>query len=365
MDKKSGATERGQQKILVINPGGTSTKIAVFTEKTQIIKQNIAHRQQDLEPFQRVTDQLDYRKQLILDSLAEHSFDPQELTAVAGRGGLMKPIPGGTYQVNQAMLEDLKQAIQGEHASNLGAILAENIGALYHIPAYVVDPVSVDEFQDISRISGIRDLPRASWLHSLNHKAVCRKIADKIGKKYQDCNFIVAHLGSGNSVVAHYQGKMIDGSGGRTDGPFSPERGGGLPTYPLIKLCYSGKYTEAEMVNKVSNVGGFYDYLGTKDMLLIEQRVEAGEAEAKLIFGAYVYQIAKEIAMYGASLYGKVDRIILTGGIAQSDKVVQAVRTRVEYLAPIEVVGGEMEMQALAQGVLRVLNQEEEVKQYQ
>ena len=351
-------------RILAVNPGGTSTKISVFDDSRQIVKENITHSQKDLEAFEHVVDQMDFRKNKILKTLAEHKIELNSLDAVSGRGGLMKAISGGTYPVNDAMVEDLRNAINGEHASNLGAILSKEIGDENEIPSFVVDPVSVDEFQEISRLSGISDLPRASWLHSLNQKAVCRMVAEQIHAKYEDCNFIVAHLGSGNSVVAHRKGKMIDGSGGRTDGPFSPERGGGLPTYPLVKLCYSGKYSEQEMVNKISNIGGMYDYLGTKDMLDIEARVKAGDEKAKLVFDSFVYQVAKEIAMYGASLCGDVDRIIVTGGIGRSQMVIKALKKRVSYLAQIEVVPGEMEMEALALGALRVLNNQEEAKKY-
>lgn len=351
-------------KILVINPGGTSTKISVFEGKMQIFKKNISHTQKDLNDYKTVFDQYQYRKDLILNTLEENNFQVKLFNCVVGRGGLMKPIPGGTYAVNDRMIEDLKNAINGEHASNLGAVLAKNIGDEIGVPSFVVDPVSVDEFQDISRITGISDIEKASWLHSLNHKAVCRKVSEELGGNYKDYNFIVAHLGSGISIVAHNKGKMIDGSGGRSDGPFSPERSGGLLAYPLIKLCYSGKYTEGEMVNKVSNIGGMYDYLGTKDMLEIESRIEKGDKKAKLIMDAFIYQVAKEIAMYGASLYGNVDKIILTGGIAHSNLVINEVKKRVSYLAPVDVIPGEMEMEALALGALRVLDGVEEAKEY-
>ncbi len=351
-------------KILVINPGGTSTKISVFEDEKQIFNKNISHTQEDLESFKTVFDQYEYRKDLILKTLEENDFDISEFASVVGRGGLMKAIEGGTYSVSEEMIQDLRNQINGEHASNLGAVLAKNIGEEIGAVSFVVDPVSVDEFQEESRITGISDLEKASWLHALNHKAVCRKMAGDLGGKYEDYNFIVAHLGSGISIVAHNKGKMIDGSGGRTDGPFSPERSGGILTYPLIKLCYSGKYTEAEMVNKVSNIGGMYDYLGTKDMIQIEEMIEKGDQKAKLIMDAFIYQVSKEISMYGASLYGKVDRIILTGGIAHSDLVTQGVKERTSYLAPIEIIPGEMEMEALALGALRVIRGEEAVKVY-
>lgn len=351
--------------ILVINPGGTSTKISVFKDKEEVFKKNISHTQEDLDSFKTVFDQYEYRKQLIINTLQENNFSIEDINCVVGRGGLMKPISGGTYAVNDRMIEDLRNAINGEHASNLGAVLAKNIGEEINVPSFVVDPVSVDEFNEESRITGLSDIEKASWLHSLNHKAVCRKVAEEIGGKYEDYNFIVAHLGSGISIVAHNKGKMIDGSGGRSDGPFSPERSGGILTYPLIKLCYSGKYTEAEMVNKVSNIGGMYDYLGTKDMILIEQMAEKRDSKAKLILDAFMYQVSKEIAMYGASLCGEIDRIILTGGIAYSELVTKEVTKRVGYLAPVEIIAGEMEMEALALGALRVLNGEETAKVYE
>ncbi|WZL74034.1 butyrate kinase [Clostridiaceae bacterium 35-E11] len=352
-------------RILVINPGGTSTKISVFEDKKEVYKKNISHTQGDLNDFKTVFEQYGYRKEWILNTLKQNNFPKETFHCVVGRGGLMKPISGGTYRVNDRMIEDLRNAINGEHASNLGSVLAKNVADEIGVPAFVVDPVSVDEFQDISRITGLSDIEKASWLHSLNHKAVCRKVAEKMGGKYEDYNFIVAHLGSGISIVAHNKGKMIDGSGGRSDGPFSPERSGGILTYPLIKLCYSGKYTQAEMVNKVSNIGGMYDYLGTKDIIEIEKRIKNGDSKAKLIMDAFIYQIAKEIAMYGASLYGKVDKIILTGGIAHSDLVTSEVTKRVSYLADVEIIPGEMEMEALALGALRVLNGEEEAKIYE
>ena len=352
-------------KILVINPGGTSTKISVFKDKVEVFKKNISHTQADLNDFKTVFDQYGYRKDLILDTLKDNGFTISDFGCVVGRGGLMKAIDGGTYNVNDRMIEDLRNAINGEHASNLGAVLAKNIGDGINVPSFVVDPVSVDEFQAESRITGISDIEKASWLHSLNHKAVCRQVSEELEGKYEDYNFIVAHLGSGISIVAHNKGKMIDGSGGRSDGPFSPERSGGILTYPLIKLCYSGKYNEAEMINKVSNIGGMYDYLGTKDMIEIEEMAKEEGSKAKLIMDAFIYQVSKEIAMYGASLFGKVDKIILTGGIAHSDLVTKEVTKRVSYLADVEIIAGEMEMEALALGALRVLNNEESAKVYE
>ena len=351
-------------RILAINPGGTSTKISVYDDKNEILKKSIVHTREDLKNYKKIFDEYEYRKSLILNVLEEEKIELNSIDATVGRGGLMKAIEGGTYRVNDQMIDDLRNEVNGEHASNLGSVLAKNIGDEIRVPSFVVDPVSVDEFDDVSRITGISDIEKASWLHALNHKAVSRKVAEKLGGKYEDFNFIVAHLGSGISIVAHKNGRMIDGSGGRSDGPFSPERSGGLLAYPLVELCYSGKYTREEMVTKVSSTGGMYDYLGTKDIVEIEERIKNGDKKAKLIMDAFIYQIAKEISMYGASLYGKVDRIIFTGGISYSKYVIEEVIKRVSYLAPTEIVPGEMEMEALVLGALRVLKGEEKEKIY-
>lgn len=352
-------------KILVINPGGTSTKIAVYEKEKEHFKTSIVHSGEDLSHFKTVFDEFNYRLTSIENILSENNYKLEDFTAFVGRGGLMRAVQGGTYPVTDSMIEDLKNQVNGEHASNLGSIIAKYLGDKVNKPAFVVDPVAVDELLETSRITGIQDLEYSSWFHALNHKAVCRLIAQKNNAKYEDLNFIVAHLGSGISIVAHEKGRMVDGSGGRTNGPFSPERSGALPTYPLIELCYSGKYTREEMVRKVSFSGGMYDYLGTKDMLEIEKKYLSHEdAKTNLIFDSFIYQTACEIAKYGATLCGKVDYIILTGGIAYSNIIAEKIKQRVSYLAPIEIVPGEMEMQALALGALRVLRGQENPKDY-
>lgn len=352
-------------KLLIINPGGTSTKIAVFEDERQILKLGVTHTQDDLVGFKHVFDQFDYRKQLILDVLEAEGLDIRELSAVVGRGGLMNPIPGGTYRVSEKMLEDLKNAVHGEHPSNLGPALAKSIADQIGVPSFVVDPVSVDELMPIARISGIADLERPSWFHALNHKAVARWAAERIGKSYEKSNLIIAHLGSGNSIVAHKGGQMVDGSGGRTNGPFSPERSGGLPTYPLVELCYCGEYTHEEMVAKISSAGGMYDYLGTKDTIEVEHRMNHGDEKATLVYQAFVYAVAKEICSYAAVFEGQVDCIVLTGGIAHSRYVTEEIRRMTGFLAPLEVVAGEFEMEALALGGLRVLRGEEKAREYE
>ncbi|WP_317855263.1 butyrate kinase [Chakrabartyella piscis] len=351
------------KRILVINPGGSSTKISVFEDKVEVLKTNINHSGEELKPYAKVMDQKEFRKNLIIETLGD-KYPLTAFDAVVGRGGLMREIQSGTYQTNDLMIVDMEKAIRGEHASNLGCVLAKSIGDAIGKPSFVVDPVSVDEFADVARITGIKDLSYSSWMHALNHKAVTRLVSEKVGKPYAECNFIVAHLGSGISIVAHKDGKMVDGSGGRTNGPFAADRSGGLPAYALIELCYSGKYSHKEMVDKVSAFGGFYDYLGTKDLIAVEKRIASGDAEAKLIMDAFIYQVAKEICSYGVWFDGKVDRVIMTGGIAHSKLIMDAVREKVSYLAPMEIVAGEMEMEALAFGTLRVLNGEEEARVY-
>ncbi|MGE4290626.1 MAG: butyrate kinase [Desulfovibrio sp.] len=351
-------------RILAINPGGTSTKIAVFDDRRELLNINIQHGPEEMHGCASVFDQLGFRKAAVLDALSKAGIGLEKLDAVVGRGGLLKSVPGGTYAVNNAMVDDLRRAINGEHPSNLGPVMARDIADSRNIPAFIVDPVSVDEFDARSRLSGISEIERPSWLHALNHKAVCREVAERMGGQYEDFNFIVAHLGSGISIAAHRRGRMVDGSGGRSNGPFSPERCGSLPAYPLVELCYSGRFTHAEMVSKISTRAGMYDYLGTKDMLEIEGRYRAGDERAVLVLDAFVYQTAKDVAKYGATLCGEVDRIIVTGGIARSECIVGMIAAQVGWIAPLEIVPGEREMEALAAGVLRVLTGVEEAKLY-
>lgn len=351
-------------RVLTINPGGTSTKIAVYDDSALLFKKTVIHSAEDLKGFKSVFDEYEYRLDLILKALLEEKIELHTFSAIVGRGGLLRPIEGGTYRVNDLMIEDVKNAINGEHASNLGCVLAKNLADKLSIPSFVVDPVSVDEFEPVSRVTGLSDIEKASWLHSLNHKAVCRKVASEMGKKYNELNIIVAHLGSGISIAAHKHGKSIDGEGGRVDGPFSPERSGGLPTYPLIQLCYSGKYTYKEMVAKVSSVGGIYDYLKTKDMEEVEKMAMGGDEKARLMLEAFIFQCAKSIGSQAAVLAGDVDVIIITGGIAYSDTVIKGISERVKFIAPIVVVPGEEELESLSMGALRVLSGEEEAKEY-
>ncbi|AOY75268.1 butyrate kinase [Clostridium formicaceticum] len=353
-----------KNKILAINPGATSTKIAVYEEDQLLFKKTIEHSIESLKQFPKLFDQYQYRLDLILRILEKENTQLKTLTAIVGRGGLLKPLAGGTYRVNEKMIEDLKVADQGEHASNLGAVIAANLGNQLNIPAFIVDPVSVDEMEPVARISGLADLRRISLSHALNMKAVARKIAKEIGKNYEEVNFIVVHLGSGVSVTPHKKGKMIDVNNAKAEGPFSPDRCGGLPADQLVKLCFSGRYTYDELREKLMNKGGLYSYFGTTDLRQVEAMATNGDLQADIVLEALAYQVAKEIGAMATVLMGQVDRIILTGGIAYSKRIVADITKRVKFIAPVVVVAGEEELESLALGALRVMRGEEVAAQY-
>ncbi len=352
------------KKILAINPGATSTKYGVFEGEKALLKKTLEHQGSDLERYSRVFDQYEYRLRLILEGLEQEGVALTSLQGVVGRGGLLKPLQGGTYLVNQLMVEDLEKAERGEHASNLGGVLAYNLGKKLGIPAFIVDPVSVDEMEPEARLSGLPELPRISMAHTLNSRAVARNAARQMGKKYEEVNFVVAHLGTGISVSPHQQGRIIDVNNAQEEGPFSPHRCGGLPAKMLIKLCFSGKYTEKEMIARIMGSGGMYAYLGTKDIRDAQDRAGQGDKEADLVLNAMAYQIAKEIGAMSAVLRGQVDAIILTGGIAYSKRIVDDITRHVAFIAPVVVMPGEEELESLVQGAIRVLTGEEEAKSY-
>ncbi|AQS59234.1 butyrate kinase [Desulforamulus ferrireducens] len=350
--------------ILAINPGSTSTKVAVYHNEDCLWKEVINHPDQDIRNFAKITDQYPYRLATILSVLQQKGYQLEQFNAIVGRGGLLNPIPGGTYLVDEYLVNQSYNAPGGEHASNLGAILAYHLAKSVNIPSYIVDPVAVDEMAPVARLSGLPELPRRSRSHALNAKAVARKVARKLGKAYEDVNLIIAHLGGGISVTPHHRGRMIDVNDANCEGPFSPERSGTLPTADLIKLCYSGKYTEQEMLTKVLKEAGLYAYLGTKDVREIEKRMSEGDTEAKLALEAMCYQVAKEIGAMSTALFGIVDGIVLTGGLAHSSFITTEISRRVSFIAPVTVVPGEEEMEALALGALRVLRKVEEAKTY-
>lgn len=352
-------------RLLIINPGSTSTKIAIFDNEKPVLEQTLRHSNEELAPYATINDQYEFRKNVILETLNTNGINITKLNAVVGRGGLLKPMEGGTYSVNPKMLEDLRNAQMGQHASNLGAIIASEIASQLGIPAFIVDPVVVDEMDEIARLSGMPEIKRISIFHALNQKAVARRAAADLNKKYEDMNLIVAHLGGGISVGAHKNGRVIDVNNALDgEGPFSPERTGSLPVSGLMKLCYSGKYTIEEMKKKVTGKGGLVAYLGTNDGREVEKMIGAGDKNAELIYKAMAYQVAKEIGACAAVLEGKVDAVCLTGGLAYDKLLIGWIKEMVEFIGDVRVFPGEDEMIALAEGGLRVLRKDEAAKEY-
>lgn len=352
-------------KLLIINPGSTSTKISIFEDEKELLTETLRHETTEIQKYKTVSDQLGFRKEIILNILKEKNFDINSLNAVVGRGGMLKPMEGGTYEVNDLMIEDLKVGVQGEHASNLGGILASDIASSVNVKAYIVDPVVVDELDGVARISGVPELPRKSKFHALNQKAVAKRYAMEKGKKYEDVNLIVVHMGGGVSVGAHKGGRVVDVNNALDgEGPFSPERAGGVPVGDLIRLCYSGKYEEKEIYSKIVGKGGYVAYLNTNDARIVEGKYIEGVKEYIDIQDAFIYQVAKAIGERAVTLHGKVDSIILTGGIAYGKLIVDKIEKMTGWIAPITVYPGEDEMLALAQGTLRVLNKKEKAKIY-
>lgn len=354
-------------KILVINPGGGSTKIAYYEGRKEVKKATIPHSPQELEKFPDLLSQLSYKKKKIEDKLLEWELKLEKLDCVVGRGGLFHPLESGTYLVNQKMLDDIKNGmVQGDHPSNLGALLAYEFAAPYNKPAFVVDPVSVDEFIPESRLSGLPEIERKSLSHILNMKMVAKKSAESMGKKYEDVNLIVAHLGTGISIGAYRKGRQIDVNNANDEGPFSPQRTGGLPVTQLVELCYSGKYSKKELLAKLVKRGGLLAYLGTDKIQEVEEKIKKKNSYAELVYNAMVIQIAKEIGAMAAVLSGKVDAIVITGGMAYSSNLVEKIKEKVKFITEnIYVYPGENEMEALALGALRVLEKKEEPKVYE
>jgi len=351
--------------LLVINPGSTSTKIAVYAEEHQLWQATLRHSATELQRYPTVADQYEFRHQAVLDVLREKHLELKTLTAVVGRGGLLKPITGGTYRVNEAMVRDLRASTRGQHASNLGGLIAYEIAQELGIPAFITDPVVVDELEEVARISGFPEIERKSIFHALNQKAVARRYSQEIGKPYANLNLIVVHMGGGVSVGVHRQGRVIDVNNALDgEGPFSTERSGGIPAGDLVRLCYSGKYTLEEMLKKISGRGGLVAYLNTNDFPQIRQQAAQGDKTAQLLIQAFVYQIAKEIGAGASVLCGKIDAILLTGGIAHDRETVAEIKERIGFLAPVVIYPGEDELLALAQGALRVLRGEEKEKVY-
>jgi butyrate kinase len=351
--------------VLAINPGSTSTKVALFENTENLIKKDLSHPTQALDHFEKITDQFEYRKQIILDWIKSEGYELKDLRAVVGRGGLLKPMPSGTYTVTDVMVEDLKIGVQGDHASNLGGLIAKAIADTVGVPAYIVDPVAVDEFEDVARISGMPEIKRKSLLHALNIKAIAHRVAKDKNTKVESLNLVVAHLGGGISVVPLKKGRMIDANNANEMGPFSPERSGGLPVGDLAKLCFSGKYKNMkELKPHLRGKSGMVAYLGTNDVREALEMIASGDEKASLILDAMAYQIAKEIGAMATVLKGEVDAIVLTGGVAYADYITSRIKERVEFIAEVILKPGEDEMLALNEGVLRVEGGEE-VKIYE
>ncbi len=354
-------------KILAINPGSTSTKIAIFEDTEEVLTKNLKHSVEDLKKYDLIFEQYDFRKKIILEEIEKEGFDITSFDAIVGRGGLLKPIQGGVYKVNQLMIDDLKAAKMGEHASNLGAPIALELAkaAGDDVDAFIVDPVVVDEMEELARLSGVPELPRMSIFHALNQKAVGRRYARSKDSKYENLNLIIAHLGGGVSVGAHKAGQVIDVNNALNgDGPFSPERSGGVPAGQLVKMCFSGKYEMSDIMKKLKGNGGLVAYLGTNDAREVENRVSEGDKEAEKVYRAMAYQISKEIGALSAVLEGTVDAIILTGGVAYDKTFVSWVKERVSFIAEVVVYPGEGEMTALAEGCFYGKTGEIEVREY-
>lgn len=350
-------------EILSINPGSTSTKIALYEDEKEVFCKTLDHPAEEIEKYNKVADQFEMRKKIVLSFLKENGYDVNKLSAVVGRGGMVPSVKSGAYKVNDIMADRLKNNPIVEHASNLGALIAYEIANSIGVSAYIYDSVRVDELNDIARISGMLEIPRTSTTHALNSRAMAMKVAKKYGKKYSDMNFVVAHLGGGISVNVHEKGRMVDILAD-DEGPFSPERAGKVPCNQLIELCYSGKYDKNTMKKKLRGNGGLKSYLNTVDARLVEEMAENGDEKARLIYEAMAYQVAKGIGELATVVEGKVDAIVITGGIAYSNVITSWIKKRVEFIAPVEIIPGENEMESLSLGILRVLRGEEKAREY-
>lgn len=353
-------------RILAINPGSTSTKIGVFEGNHPLFLKNISHSPEALEPFANITEQFDFRKDIILKQLNTADIRLDLVKAIVGRGGLLKPIESGVYEVNERMTEDLRERRYGEHASNLGGLIAGALAkSLPGSRAFIANPVCVDELDDLARLSGHPLIPRRSIFHALNQKAVARSHAKSIMRKYEDLNLIVVHLGGGITVGAHKKGRVVDVNQGLDgDGPYSPERSGTLPVGDLVRLCFSGKYTQKEVLKMIKGAGGMVAYLGTNSAYDVEMKAMEGDKESRFIFEGMAYQVAKEVGAMSTVLKGEVDGILITGGVANSKWFVNEIIERVHKIGPAHVYPGEDEMRALAMNGLRVLSGETEPKTY-
>jgi butyrate kinase len=353
------------QKILIINPGSTSTKIGLYELGKSSINESVGHSAAELKDFKTIWEQYDFRKSAVLQVLAKHEVPITEIDAIACRGGNVRPIPGGIYQVCPRMIEDMKSGLYGKHPTNVGGLVAYDLGREFNIPVFTLDPPMTDELCTSARYSGVPQIERQSSFHALNQKATARKIATELGKNYADLNLIVVHLGGGISVGAHRKGKIIDVNNALDgDGPFSPERAGSLPAGALVELCFSGKYTREQIARLLTGGGGLMAYLGTTDGIEIEKRIAGGDEKAAEVFEAMAYQVAKEVGACAAVLEGEVNAIALTGSLVYSQTLMASLRKKIAFIAPIYLNPGENEMEALGEGVMRYLKKEEQLSTY-
>jgi len=353
------------KKILAINPGSTSSKIALYEDGTPLFVHNISHNKKDLEKFKNINDQYEYRKKMILKTLQDKKFDVHDLSAVVARGGLMKPIEGGTYAINQRMVDDLVAGVSGKHASNLAAVIAYGIAWDLKIPSYVVDPPVIDEFTQLAKLTGVPEIKRRSMLHALNIRAVARREAAARGKNLSELNLIVVHMGGGVSIAALEKGKIVDGTNALYEGPMTPERAGGLPTGDLMDLAFSGKFkTKEELYAKLVGKSGFVAYMNTNSAKEVEDLYHNGDVTAKLMYEGMSYQISKCVGEMATVLKGAVDGIIITGGMAYSKLMIELITASVSFIGKVVAHPGEDEMRALAEGCLRVINGEETARTY-
>lgn len=353
------------KKLLIINPGSTSTKIGIYNDLTEESSVTLRHDAKEIEKYPDIFSQYGFRVKAITDYLAEKGIPLDSFDAFVGRGGLLKPIESGTYRISEEMLNDLKAGTYGQHASNLGGVLAHELAEETGKEAFIADPVVVDELQEVARISGMPEIKRRSIFHALNQKAVAKRYAKETGREYESLDLIVCHMGGGISTGAHHRGRVIDVNNALDgEGAFSPERSGGLPAGQLVDMCFSGMYTQQEIRKKITGRGGLVAYLGTNDARAVDNLAQSGDRQARLIFDAMAYQVSKDIAANAAVLKGRVDAIILTGGIAYSKSIVEMIRQNVGFIAEVVVYPGEDELLALAEAAVRVLTGEEEAKVY-
>lgn len=363
---KAPATRSAPHLVLAINPGSTSTKFAVYEGERPVMVETLRHAPEELSRFGDIMEQYEFRKELIAAALEKRGISVRSLAAVVGRGGLLRPIPSGVWRVTPAMIADLRAPSRVKHASNLGALIAAEIAREAGCPAFIVDPIVVDEMDPVARFSGLPEVPRRSVFHALNHKAIARKAAAALGKAYTEVNLIVAHMGGGITVGAHRAGRVIDVTNGLDgEGPFTPERAGGLPAAEVVRLAFTGQFSEAELLQRLVRRGGMVAYLGTNDAIEVERRVDSGDEKARLVYEALAYQVAKDIGAMAAVLKGSVDAVVLTGGLAYSERLVGWIKERIGFLGKVLVYPGENELEALAFGALRVVSGEEEAFIYE